>query len=319
MARLDHVGEHPQAFTADNIQFAWDSTSIKAAEECLYKYKLTLIDGWQPRSLSVHLLFGAHYATALEHYHKHKADGKEHEEALRAVVLETLINTWEHEEDEDGNPLPGTGKPVEFIDPAKTRENLLRTIIWYLEHFEDDPTKTIHLSDGSAGVEYTFALPVDDDIIFTGHLDRLVEYGGGPYVQDQKTTKATITPRYFEGFSPDTQMSMYAFAGQAILGNPVKGVIIDAAQIAVGFTRFERGFAFRTDSILNEWYDHTMFHIETARKAARENYFPMNRSSCGNYGGCPFRSICSRDPAVRPQFLEGDFEVKPRWDPLKSR
>ena len=56
--------EQPKAFDKDGIQFGWDSTSIKLAEECLYKYKLKLIEGWQPETLSVHLRFGQHYATA---------------------------------------------------------------------------------------------------------------------------------------------------------------------------------------------------------------------------------------------------------------
>ena len=203
---------------------------------------------------------------------------------------------------------------------TKTRENLIRTIVWYLEQFgPDDAVSTLILSDGSAAVEHSFALPVDDGIIFAGHLDRMGIYSGDTYVQDQKTTGTTITQRYFEGFNPDTQMSMYTFAGKIIFGIPVKGVIIDAAQIAVGFSRFERGFTFRVDAQLNEWYDHTMYHIETARRATKENYFPMNRSSCGNYGGCEFRDICSRAPSVREQFLKGKFVKGARWDPLTPR
>lgn len=319
MARLDTLDEKPKAFSDEGVQFAWDSTSVKLAEECLYKYKLSMLDGWQPRTTSVHLRFGAVYATALEHYHKHRALGLSHDDATRVVTLEALIDTWTHDRDEQGERIAGTGKAEEFMDTAKTRETLLRTIIWYLDHFEHDPTKTIILGDGTPAVEYTFVLPVDNGIILTGHIDRFVEYAGYPYVQDQKTTKATITPRYFEGYSPDTQMSQYSFAGRMITGNPVKGVIIDAAQIAVGFTRFERGFAMRSDDQLDEWYDHTMYHIEVAQTATREQYFPMNRSSCGNYGGCPFRAVCSRVPRMRDVFLKGDFEKKPRWDPLKSR
>lgn len=298
------------SFDQDGVQFAWDSTSIKIAEECLYKYKLKMLEGWTPHRLSVHLIFGQHYATALEHYHKLVASGTDPEDAIVAIVHEALINTWDRE----------AGTPVEFDHNSKTRENLIRTIVWYLDQFgEDDSCQTVLLSTGAAAVEHSFRLPVDGDIVLSGHLDRLVEYQHRVYVQDQKTTGTTITPRYFEQWNPDTQMSLYTFAGQAIFDLPVKGVMIDAAQVAVGFTRFERGFTFRDDAQLEEWYDNAMFHIEAARKATREQHFPMNTSSCGNYGGCQFRHVCSKSPTVREQFLKADFVQGKRWDPLEVR
>ncbi len=204
------------------------------------------------------------------------------------------------------------------MNNLKTRGNLIRSIVWYIDHFAEDTMPIIQLSDGPA-VELSFTLEVDDGLVFSGHLDRLVTYGEDPYVMDQKTTGSTITPRFFEQFKPDTQMSMYSFAGKMILGTPVKGVIIDGAQIAVGFTRFERGFTFRTDGELNEWYDSAMYHIEQARNATREMNFPMNTASCGNYGGCPFRSVCARSPEHRRQFLKADFVQGKPLDPLEQR
>ena len=307
------------SFDADGIQFGWDSTSIKIAQECLYKYKLKMIDGWTPFRKSVHLSFGGWYASALESFHKYRADGLTHDEALIEIISEALVESWEYELDEAGDPIPGTGQPWQSDHNTKTRENLIRTIIWYTEQFHDDPCQTVILSTGEAAVEHSFRLPADNGIVLSGHLDRLVEYGGNVYIQDQKTTGTTITPRYFDQWATDTQMSLYTFAGQAVFGLPVKGVIIDAAQIAVGFTRFERGFTFRDKAQLNEWYDDAMYHIEAARTATREQHFPMNPASCGNFGGCQYRHACSKSPAVRQQFLAADFERGERWDPLRSR
>lgn len=309
----------PKSFDASGLQFAWDSTSIKLATECMRKYYYKMIVGWQPEDLSVHLKFGIAYATALEHFHKLVAEGMPRSEAIEEVVYEALLETWDHELDAEGNRIPGTGAPWESMHNLKTRGNLIRTIVWYLEQFEDDAVSTIILSDGRAAVEYSFKLPVDDGIVFCGHLDRLGEYSHDPYVQDQKTTGTTISARYFEGYSPDIQMSMYTFAGKVVFGVPVKGVIIDAAQIAVGFSRFERGFTFRTDDQLTEWYDQTMAKIHEARRLTAERQFPMNATACGNYGGCEFRDICSRSPQVREQFLKGKFVKGPRWDPIVSR
>jgi len=319
-----------KSFDENGIQFGWDQTSIKLASECLYKYKLRMLDGWRPRGVSVHLFFGGVYASALEHFHKHRAAGMDHDEALVAIVREALIATWLYETEPTGegdpgypngvNIISGSGAPWASDHNTKTRENLIRTIVWYFEHFKEDACATVILSDGSAAVEHSFQLPVDNGIIFSGHLDRLVEFGHKIYIQDQKTTASTITPRYFLSYSPDDQITgMYPFAGRAIFKLPVKGVMIDAAQIAVGFTRFERGFIFTDDSALDEWYDDALYHIETAQAATRANHFPKNRTSCHKYAGCEFREVCSKSPHVREQFLKADFEKAERWDPLQSR
>lgn len=311
---------NPKAFDAEGLQFAWDSTSLKIAEECLYKYKLKMIDGWTPRSSSVHLKFGGWYASALESYHKYIAEGMDENEALIEVIGEALIETWEYELDEEGNPIPGTGVPWQSDHNTKTRENLIRTIIWYIDQFgEDDSLHTIKLANGKPAVELSFRMEVDDGLMLCGHLDRFVDYGGKPYITDNKTTGSTISSRYWDQWSPDTQMSLYTYAGKAIFDIPVKGIIIDAAQIAVGFSRFERGFTFRDDAQLQEWYESSMYRIAEVRRATRENYFPMNPGSCDKFGGCQFRHVCSKSPVVREQFLKGDFELGKRWDPLEIR
>src|SRR5690606_10068416 len=133
---------------------------------------------------------------------------------------------------------------------------------------------------------------------------------------DQKTTKSPISFRYFEGYSPDTQMSKYTFAEKMLFNTPVNGVMIHSAQLAVGFNRFERGFTFHTEGQLNELYDDTMLYIEASHRSTREHNFPMNRTACNNYGGCPFRSVCSRDPSVRQSFPEGQFIRATPLNPL---
>jgi hypothetical protein len=312
------------SFNSEGVQVVWDSTSIGLAKTCLQKYKYKLIDGWSNPSLSVHLRFGAHYATALEHYYKHVALGMAEEDAVIEVVQEALQDTWDYELDEEGNikhdenDVP-VGAPWNSMHNIKTRETLIRSIVWYFDHFAADPAPVVMLSDGKPAVEYSFAIPVDNGITFTGHLDRLVTYADNPYVMDQKTSGSTIGPSFFDQFNPNVQMSMYTFAGKVSLGVPVKGVIIDAAQIAVGFTRFERNFTMRTEDQLEEWYDNAMYAIETAQRATREGFFPMNEASCGNYGGCEFRHICSKSPQVRAQFLHSNFVQNDPWDPSARR
>lgn len=306
-------------------QFAWDNTSLNLFQTCPRKYQYRMIGQWVPRRKSVHLLFGGWYATALENFHTYRAEDMSHDDALARVVHETLVATWMpvYANGEDArlerNPIPGRGTPWVSDHNAKTRETLIRTIIWYVDQFKDDNCETVILSDGSPAVEHSFKLEIADGLFWCGHIDRLVNYAGELFIQDQKTTGSTINPKWFDQWHTDGQMSGYTFAGKIIYGMPVKGVIIDGAQIAMGFSRFERGFTHRTEDQLAEWLDDANYYINEARIAFRVGYFPMNRSSCGNYGGCEFKGVCSRSPDVRKNFLAADFTQGEQWNPLVER
>lgn len=305
----------------DGVQIAWDATSLDTAQACLRKYYYTMVLGIKPNRQSVHLLFGGLYATALEHFYKHRADGDDIDTATKKVVAEAMIESWTHDRDAEGNRLPGTGHPTHFDDTKKTRANLIRTIVWYIEQFAietEDGLVTYHLANGQPAVELSFSLDINEDLILCGHLDRVVSMAGQLYVMDQKTTGGTVGTYYFNQFSPNNQMSQYTFAGQAVLHSPVKGVIIDAAQIAVNFTRFERGITTRTKDQLTEWYDSMQYTVELAQEAASRDFWPMNLASCGNYGGCPFRELCSSSPQVRANYIKSDYSAH-NWDPLKAR
>jgi hypothetical protein len=300
---------HKSSFE-DGIQVAWDATSLEAYQTCPRKYYYSMIRGISPKNKSVHLIFGGIYATALEHFYKYRAEGDDIPTATRRVVREALEASWDKE----------AGRPVSFEDTKKTRPNLIRTIVWYIDQFaveSEDGLQTYHLQDGKPAVELSFALDVED-VLLCGHLDRVVTMGDQLYVMDQKTTGGTVGTYYFDQFSPNTQMSLYSWAGQAILHSPVRGVIIDAAQIAVNFTRFERGITTRSSDQLTEWFESARWHIKSAQQSATLDLWPMNTASCGNYGGCPFRILCSRSPKVRENYIKSDF-VEHNWDPIQRR
>ncbi len=316
-----------------SIQYAWDSTSLGWLKTCPRLYKYSMIDGWRSKGESVHLKFGILYHQALEYYDKLRAGIEppmEHDLALNEVVSKSLYDSWTYE---DGVSV-GPWTPDH---PSKTRETLIRSIIWYLNHFKDDPAKTVVLANGKPAVELSFKMELDlkppaitynlDGVhaqiwdrpyVLCGHLDRVVEFTGGTYVMDRKTSSSTIGSAYFDQYSPDNQMSLYTMAAKVIYQTPVKGVIIDAVQIAVGFSRFSRGFTYRTDSEIEEWLVNTKSWLALAEGYATAGEWPMNDKACHHYGGCTFRKVCSKSPEVRQKFLESDF-IKNPWNPLVPR
>lgn len=296
-----------------HIQYAWDSTSLGWLKECPRKYYYSMIAQWRTKNKSVHLDFGDWYHKGLETYDRLRAEGKSHDEAQDEMVGRALEWSWDRE----------YSRPKTYDHNMKTRETMIRSLVWYTEHFKDDPAKTVILANGKPAVELSFKLELDrgpqgQPYVLCGHMDRVVEYLDGTYIMDRKTSSVTVGSSYFDQYNPDNQMSFYTLAGRIIYNLPIKGVIIDAAQIAVGFTRFSRGFTHRTEAQLDEWLTDSYYWFGLAEKFATEGSWPMNDKSCHKYGGCPFRRVCNKSPEVREKFLETDFH-KEEWNPLVPR
>ena len=317
-------------------QFAWDSTSLGYLKTCPRLYQLTILEGWSHKSESVHLRFGGEYASALEFFNHRRAEGASYDDAMRLTIGHTLerIEDWIVDE---------SSKAGKYKNPS----TLISLLVDYLDHFRDDPCQTYIKSDGVPAVELSFRFELDwgpeyrrreyiDELgsdaeiidnsqpyLLCGHLDRVVTFNDQLFVMDQKTTGTTLGDRYFDQYEPNNQMTLYTLAGQVILDAPVKGVIIDAAQILLEKpNRFARGFTYRTRDQLDEWLLDLRFWLNIAESFAESDYWPLNDTSCDKFGGCKFRGICSKSPEVRDQFLRADFnqlEPDARWTPLRSR
>lgn len=288
----------------DGVQFAWDSTSLNTFKECPRKYYYSIVCGYSSREQSVHLTFGIFLHSAYERYHHHRAHDFSHENSLHMVVKEMMRKTAGFASD----------------DKYKNRPNLIRTIVWYLDEFKNDPAKTVILSNGRPAVElsFRFELPDAPDFLYCGHMDRIAEYQGDTYVFDYKSTKRALYTDYFAQYNPHNQMTGYTLGGKISFAQPVKGVMIDAAQIGVNFSRFSRGTSLRTEEQLDEWLQATAYFVKLAASYAEQDFWPMNEGACNNYFGCQFRQICSRSPRQREIWLKADY-VHRLWDPLQIR
>lgn len=343
--------------TSLGVQIGWDATSLELVKTCPYKYYLSMIQGYRAKKGNVDLFFGLIVHSSLELYHHKRAEGLTYEEAVREVLKFALIKTGKHvnevylkcsacdrEWTETADRIPeicsnckSTNSffavqdkatvwyPWESDDKNKTRYTLIRSLVWYLEQFKSDPAETVILENGKPAVELSFRMeiplinPDGDPYLLSGHLDRLVRFGGSIFVTDVKSTKTTLNSDWFKKYMMDNQMSMYSTASKVVLKERAVGIILDAIQVAVTFTRCLRGFVKRTPGQLDEWLEDTMFWIKQAEGFAARRHWPMNDTSCNKYGKCVFRdNVCSKDPSVRPKFLDTHFR-KETWDPLKSR
>lgn len=293
--------------TVPGLQFAWDSTSLGLLQECARKYYYQMLLHKMPRGTNIHLQFGGAYHKALEIFAHLRADGHDYDSAVLGMVQFCLGF--------DDGPYP---------DKLKNRFTLTRSCVWYTEHFKDNPYQTYILENGKPAVELSFRFGLDvmtpdgTEFLYCGHLDEIVaDEDNNKFFLDRKTTKNSMDMKFFDQFSPSTQMSGYYAAGEVSFNVPLKGGIIDGAQLLVNGTRFSRGMLRRTPGQLMEWHDTVKWWMAQAQRYAEEQFWPMNEKACNNYGGCAFRPICSKDPKVREVFLQ-DYETF-HWNPLEVR
>jgi hypothetical protein len=135
---------------------------------------------------------------------------------------------------------------------------------------------------------------------------------------DKKTTRYQLDENYFNQYSPHNQVSEYSLAGAIMFDVPIKGVIIDAVQLGVTFSRFQRSQITRTPAQLEEWMADSIVHIRQNEEYVRQNHWPQNDTACDMYGGCPYRAICSSSPELRQRHLDALYH-KRKWDPLVTR
>ncbi|MDE2105566.1 MAG: PD-(D/E)XK nuclease family protein [Patescibacteria group bacterium] len=337
------------------IRFAWDSTCLSALKTCPRLYQYLYVDFWGHPGESIHLRFGQEYHQALQDYDKSRALGIPHEDAIHDVVRELILRTseWVVDEDTKAGRYKNRKTVVQAVinyldahkdDPAQTyimqdgkpavELSFRFELDWgpqagtsteglqIVEERKVEPEVEGGISYGSHEVIMQF--PMGQPYLLCGHLDRVVTFSDNLFVMDHKTTTSTPGPYWFDQWSPSNQMTLYSIAAQVILGSPVKGVIINAAQLLLEppYTKFVRGMTFRTADQQEEWLNDLRHWLSLAEAYATEGYFPMNDTACDKFGGCRFREVCSKSPQVRERFLESDFtklSEEERWNPLKSR
>jgi len=299
------------------LQLFWDSTSYGALETCPRLYELTMIENRIPRgTVKVDLVFGQLYQRAREFYDRFRLTGHAHDEALREVVRDALIQTWD----------PVLKRPWVSNDPTKNRETLIRAIVWYHDQFAADDFETLVRQDGTPAVELSFRFPTGvestegEEFWLCGHLDRVAQSRTTKRkaIIDHKTTRGQIGENYFLKYSPDTQVSIYDIAGEVTMHEPIPDFFIDVAQLGVTFARFQRGKIHRTPALREEWLENFAIRMEEVQRYAESGRFPQNPKACNAYssysedfddwkhGGCPFREVCGSDPSVRPAILKGN-------------
>lgn len=278
-----------------------DSTIIDAFRSCPQKAFREYVQHWKTKGSSIHLHAGAAYASGIEAGRKaFYIDGKSLADSER-IGLDVL---GEHYGD--------------FECPtscAKTKERMMGALDFYFANYPMDTDQAqpsvIH---GKTAIEFSFAEPLPvlhpitgEPLIFSGRADSIMDFAGGRYLEDDKTT-SQLGASWSRNWEMRGQFSGYAWAAR---NNDIKvnGVLIRGVSILKTKYDTQQVLTYRSDYEIDRWFEQTVRDANRMVAAWHEGYWDYNLGeACTNYGGCKFMDACkSHEP---DQWIINEFAQK---------
>jgi hypothetical protein len=284
-----------------------DNSLRSAFVSCPRKCQLEYIEHWKTRDPSVHLHAGAAYAAGMEAARRaYYGEGRPVKEAI-GLGLQALMKAY-----------------GEFECPpesAKSCNRLMGAMEYHFHAFplDGDYARPRVFAGERMGVEFSFIEPLDimhpetgNPLLYAGRLDAVMEFAGGVYGLDDKTTSG-IGPKWSRQWDLRSQFTGY------IWGLRQAGLVTDGFMVrglAILKSKFEHAEAitYRPPWMVDRWYNQLLRDIKRMLTCWEEGYWDYNLDeSCNAYGGCDFKQVCLAEEPER--WLKVGFRRR-RWDPV---
>jgi hypothetical protein len=278
----------------------YDNTMLKDYKRCerlfFNKYEM----GYIGEDESVHLHAGKCFANAVECARVAFYDtGQNLSESILAGG-QVLIDSW--------------GDPILFAGETKNLSRMMAAYEKYMDDFPIDHHPVHRGADGKLMVECHFALPYGKDRtddVYSGTPDTVLEYGGGLWLVDEKTTGGSFTPTWISQWKRWGQYTGYVW-GLGMKGIHLDGVLCRGIAIQKTQIKTIEVASPRAEWMVNEWILSTTKTIERIAKSRETGSWDgANDDNCVKYGReCEFIGQCTSPSPDYSKFKRG------RWEPL---
>lgn len=312
----------------------FDNTRVSAYRRCPRYFHLRHMRHYTFDGSRVDLVFGSAWHEGMNALWQLTIDKKPMHEVIRGA-MQSFVDKWV----EEGFPKP---TPENYQQQTQVSEiknpwiahEMFNEYYKLRRSFIEDCTQL--------EVERPFAVPLmvveGKQVYYIGRLDKVVKHRQhGRLVIEHKTTgwyaKETGFRRdYLESFSPNSQVDGYAFAGNSLYDDGIKGVWVDAALThktvhdKFTFIPIDRQFA-ALDAWLTDtrnWIGRILGEIEANEREVEEGInlskpmavFPKNTDSCHQFNGCTFRDVCKYVPNPRAITAPPPGYKLEKWEPF---
>lgn len=307
----------------------WDNTKLESYT-CEMRGYLAMERHLVPKEPADALAFGIGMHAARETWIKLQTQEPVLTAELAVVeAKKAFLVAWEKE-------LPFDVREVlEINGDRRSYANFCRLFDAYVSVFP------ISMYDKIIAIETPFTLylgttPKGIEISWSGILDLAVEWQGGLFYDDLKTSTYAIDDKFFGKFRLSGQLTGYAWAGQELgIGN-FSGIMLHGIEVKVpqdgvklkkdGTPYARQGRAVKdmmgVDIIpikpehIEEWKVDTLRKIDRIMEAREIKHWTRNRGElCSSFNGCAFRRICEAIPDLREKVIEENYKTR-EWNPL---
>ncbi len=316
-----------------------DSSMLSAFNACERKFFLSYIHHWKGKGRNVHLHAGGAFAKGLEIARKAFYCGLVEEPIGYEPQTDPLLPPkplWRQTQTSPGDSELSIALGLKALiatygnfepppDSAKTLARMCGALEFYFERypleFGEGKGEPILLSTSTnqRAIEFSFAHPLPilnpstgDPILYVGRMDAIIDFAGGNWICDEKTT-TQLGASWSQQWDLRGQFTGYAW-GARQAGIRVEGAMVRG--ISILKTKYDTlsPLTFRPDWQIARWYDELLVKIERMIGCWKDEIWLHDLdSSCAEYGGCPFRQVCSSEDPL--PWLETYFERR-EWNPL---
>ena len=299
--------------TKPDFPLVWDNSMRGEFFSCGRAFNWGSLHGYKSPYPNIHLHAGKAWASSLEAVRR--AFYEEEKSPLEAVAmgLEKLITEY-------GSFIP----PERGSGAAKSLDRLIEAFHYYWTAFplEKDPAQPYRTKDGRPMVEFSFAVPLADDllhpvtgepIIYAGRADMVATYAGAVTIYDDKTTSA-LGAQWAQQWNRRAQFTGYAWAASTF-GIPVSQVLVRGIAILKTEIKHAEAITTRTPGHIAEWHHQFVKDIRRAIVAWENDDWDVSLDdACSSYGGCHFQQPCM---SANPEpWLNGPNFVRKIWNPV---
>lgn len=285
----------------------FDSSILNVIQQCARKTEYSFIYNLQPHERDEALEKGDLMHKMLEPYYSMQLDEGPNE---RSGTWEELIN--EAGIFPQGDPVKvGIDSGLYFASKMSIPSEICNEVIdqfqAYCEYYKHDDWHPMAVEESGSKIIYE-----DDDyrIHYNFKVDLIAEKGRIQAPFDHKTSKRRQEPS-----SLSNQFIGYCY------GLETDRIVVNK----IGFQktlkpaeRFQRYILDVTKERIDEWMGNTIFWIRQYIQFKKQDFFPMNLTSCDKYSGCIFKKVCESDPDNRSWKLERDYTTVEQWNVAKS-
>ena len=296
------------------LRLVWSATTLEAYMRDPLTYYWKHVLGYVPLVQAPALVWGSlwHMATAL---FKQLTEGRDavlsRDEALFVTIEKTICEAQKI----DLNDIARNGKKSDIN--KRTMYTLIRSLIWWEANYRDDSFRTAD-TGAVCPLEQHFMVPLGikaytgEDYLITGVLDEIVaDEDGDQFVLERKHTTQTISSYYFNNYDPSVQVYTYDLVGSLILPhNPLRGVVIESCQTAVGFSRFERHEVLRTQEQRNHWLNVLRHWIRRAEQDCTDRSWQNAMNPATTIYDSVYRDIETKSPSSWASLLKSEFTTE---------